>query len=257
MRLNFSLNLLIGGYLHEFDMDDKVNPERSFYIPATTIVPCIEIIKKRSTSDHHPPPPPGDGYTFEICKPSTAVLQRDKISVFRTKTREDLIKWCGLLVHLASGISLSTFGLTERDVSPHNPTLPQEEVKPEQPNLTDILEVELDGKVELSDDIAYLLDEIPIKDTLHNKRSMESIKSFLSEESFNEPAVMNKDKKQEEPKRNLDYRKKSADEKDLDTPPFDDEINVTDIYNAMDTLSDDSATTIKAASGTSNNTSNN
>lgn len=95
-----------GGYLHQFSLDDKVTPEKTIYIPNTTIVPSVDLSQLDTVLTEYT----GDtSNTFEICKPSTNVLlQRgDKISVFRTSTRQELVTWCRLLVHIASGVSLS------------------------------------------------------------------------------------------------------------------------------------------------------
>ncbi|KAG0164301.1 hypothetical protein DFQ28_010540 [Apophysomyces sp. BC1034] len=87
------------GYLHQFRMNDKVSPERSIYIPNTTIVPSIDISHLAShgvdDGDHL-------AYTFEIHRPATAVLKRDKTYIFRAQSRDDLLTWCRLLVEVAS-----------------------------------------------------------------------------------------------------------------------------------------------------------
>ncbi|KAI8080708.1 uncharacterized protein B0P05DRAFT_636930 [Gilbertella persicaria] len=98
-----------GGYLHQFSLDNKVMPEKTFYIPTCTVIPSIDINsfqgKKSVFAEYglH-----DTSNTFEICRPANNVLQRDKISVFRTSTREELITWCRMLIHIASGLNISS-----------------------------------------------------------------------------------------------------------------------------------------------------
>lgn len=76
-------------------MDDKVSPERSIYMPDSTVVPSIDI----SHLANDVPSDSKDGpYTFEIHKRGTQVLQRDRVYVFRTNSREELLSWCRALV---------------------------------------------------------------------------------------------------------------------------------------------------------------
>lgn len=76
-------------------MDDKVSPERSIYMPDSTVVPSIDIshLANGAPSDNKDGP-----YTFEIHKRGTQVLQRDRVYVFRTNSREELLSWCRALV---------------------------------------------------------------------------------------------------------------------------------------------------------------
>ncbi|KAI8140044.1 hypothetical protein BJV82DRAFT_624908 [Fennellomyces sp. T-0311] len=84
------------GYLHQFTMDDKVSPERSIYIPETTIVPGIDISHFADDDKTEGP------FTFEIHKRGTQVLQRDRTFYFRTNTREELLSWCRMLCDVSS-----------------------------------------------------------------------------------------------------------------------------------------------------------
>lgn len=92
-------------------MDDKVSPERSIYMPDSTVVPCIDIshLANDIPNDHK------DGqYTFEIHKRGTQVLQRDRVYVFRTNSREELLSWCRALVDAST-----------RTTPPRVPIMPQ------------------------------------------------------------------------------------------------------------------------------------
>ncbi|CAO3682760.1 hypothetical protein G6F70_003005 [Rhizopus microsporus] len=86
-----------GGYLHQFTMDNKVSPEKTIYIPSVTVIPSIDL--SSALYQHYSE----DSYTFEICRPGANVLQKDKVSVFRTTTKQELIDWCTCLVQVASG----------------------------------------------------------------------------------------------------------------------------------------------------------
>lgn len=97
--------------MHEFTLDDKVSPERSIYMPDSTVVPCIDIshLANDIPNDHK------DGqYTFEIHKRGTQVLQRDRVYVFRTNSREELLSWCRALVDAST-----------RTTPPRVPIMPQ------------------------------------------------------------------------------------------------------------------------------------
>lgn len=77
-------------------MDDKVSPERSYFIPQMTIVPPMDL----NHIDEATEP-----FTFEIHRKATQVLQRDKVHVFRAPSRDDLAAWCKLLCDVASRTS--------------------------------------------------------------------------------------------------------------------------------------------------------
>lgn len=78
-------------------MDNKVSPEKTIYIPSVTVIPSIDL--SSALYQHYSE----DSYTFEICRPGANVLQKDKVSVFRTTTKQELIDWCTCLVQVASG----------------------------------------------------------------------------------------------------------------------------------------------------------
>ncbi|KAI9276819.1 hypothetical protein BDA99DRAFT_494220 [Phascolomyces articulosus] len=84
------------GYLHQFTMDDKVSPERSIYIPETTIIPSIDISHFGDNEKTKGP------FTFEIHKRGTQVLQRDRTFYFRTNSREELVSWCRVLCDVST-----------------------------------------------------------------------------------------------------------------------------------------------------------
>ena len=89
----------IGGFLHQFHENDKVNPELSIFIPKSTIIPSIDM-SQLSTQYHQHLHPSGDEYTFEIRR--SGALQRDKVYILRAKSREELIGWCQLLIDIAT-----------------------------------------------------------------------------------------------------------------------------------------------------------
>lgn len=95
-------------------MDNKVSPEKTIYIPSVNVVPSIDL--SSALYQHYSE----DSYTFEICRPGTNVLQKDKVSVFRTTTKQELIDWCTCLVQVASGNLLTE---TSSNIShPSSPT---------------------------------------------------------------------------------------------------------------------------------------
>ncbi|GAN07321.1 hypothetical protein MAM1_0156d06817 [Mucor ambiguus] len=166
-----------GGYLHQFSLDDKVTPEKTIYIPNTTIVPSIDLSKLHTVLTEYA----GDtSNTFEICKPSTNVLQRDKISVFRTSTREELVTWCRLLVHIASGASLSSL---DEDLVLRNSSSSFDELEQHPVNI-----------MRLSHSQHMDTRKISISGTSVSALSSpaRSLRSVRTEESFNEPAAYSK-----------------------------------------------------------------
>lgn len=98
LKKSRSKHCRVGGYFYEFTMNDKVTPERSIYIPDTTIVPSIDISHLAAAA----PENLAQGYTFEIHKRGTQMLQRDKTYVYRAQSREELISWCRLLCEVAA-----------------------------------------------------------------------------------------------------------------------------------------------------------
>ncbi|KAK4513324.1 60S ribosomal protein L8 [Mucor velutinosus] len=166
-----------GGYLHQFSLDDKVTPEKTIYIPNTTIVPSIDLSKLHTVLTEYA----GDtSNTFEICKPSTNVLQRDKISVFRTSTREELVTWCRLLVHIASGVSLSSL---DEDLVLRNSSSSFDELEQHPVHM-----------MRLSHSQNMDTRKISIGGTSVGALSSpaRSLRSVRTEESFNEPAAYSK-----------------------------------------------------------------
>lgn len=145
-------------------MDDKVSPEKTLYIPSTTIVPSIDInqissldqdtVLKNALLDH--------SNTFEVCKPAGNVLQRDKVAMFRTSSRQELITWCRLLIHFSSGVSLQTLGITEKDMFTSH-----------------------------SSESSFEVDTFPMLRKIDESPTL-SLRSVKTEESFNEPRIMNK-----------------------------------------------------------------
>ncbi|CAO3619786.1 unnamed protein product [Mucor hiemalis] len=130
--------------------------------------------------------------TFEICKPATSVLQRDKVSVFRTSNREELITWCRLLIHIASGVSLSSIGITEHDdLFLRNGS-----------NSFDELENHPDSQFSQFSDTSSRQQQVEksLSESTPVSSPARSIRSVRTEESFNEPAAMNKRRSNRPPK---------------------------------------------------------
>ncbi|CAO0793368.1 unnamed protein product [Mucor circinelloides] len=166
-----------GGYLHQFSLDDKVTPEKTIYIPNTTIIPSIDLSKVHTVLTEYA----GDtSNTFEICKPSTNVLQRDKISVFRTSTREELVTWCRLLIHIASGASLSSL---DEDLVSRNLSSSFDELEQHSVQIMRLSHSQHMGTRKIS------TGGTTISSLSSPARSLRSVKT---EESFNEPAAYNK-----------------------------------------------------------------
>lgn len=94
---------LIGGYFHQFTMDNKVSPEKTVYIPSATVLFSSDITHKSSCIHDKEEEKCENINTFEICKPGTNLLQKEKVSVFRTQTNEDLNLWCAYLIRISTG----------------------------------------------------------------------------------------------------------------------------------------------------------
>ncbi|KAI8879698.1 hypothetical protein K501DRAFT_256354, partial [Backusella circina FSU 941] len=97
-----------GGYLHQFRLNDKVSPERTLYIPGSSVHPSVDIHAGQIESLYGTPP--ADGYTFDMFKPgsgSRLLQNRDKSTSFRTETRDDLVAWCRLITMVSSGLDPS------------------------------------------------------------------------------------------------------------------------------------------------------
>ncbi|KAI8993458.1 hypothetical protein BDB01DRAFT_832272 [Pilobolus umbonatus] len=189
-----------GGYLHEFKIDDKVLPVKSYYIPTKTIIPSVnpELVMgtDNDIEDEYEIKGQDKSYTFEICRPASTILQQDKVSIFRVKTKKEFIMWCRLLIHIASGSSLSHLGIGSDNIhsrnSSHNSKYSQEQygVPRDLQVFPNSINNEPTKDTELAPNQA-LLDEPSTKDITVSR----SIHSTKSEESFNEPAIMNtKDK---------------------------------------------------------------
>jgi hypothetical protein len=91
--------MFIGGYLHEFPSENQITPERTFYIPSTTIIPSVDINHLSQELDD-----PDTELTFEICRPSTNILQKDKVTIFKTTSTQNLVEWCSLLIQVSTGM---------------------------------------------------------------------------------------------------------------------------------------------------------
>lgn len=185
-----------GGYLHQFSLDDKVSPEKTIYIPSCTIVPSIDIqhLSSMTQKDLLESTTLDTSNTFEICRPASNVLQRDKVSVFRTSNREELITWCRLLIHIASGVSLSSIGITEHDdLFLRNGTNSFDELEnhpgSQFSQFSDTSNRQQQEKSEKS-----LSENTPVSSPAR------SIRSVRTEESFNEPAAMSKRRSTRPPK---------------------------------------------------------
>jgi hypothetical protein len=179
-------------------MDDKVSPEKTIYVPSCTIIPSIDIshlsnIDQKSVLENDSL---DKSNTFEICRPAANVLQRDKVSIFRTSTREELITWCRLLLHIASGVSLSSFGITSEDglfLPNASNTFDDLENHPNtQIARSDSKNKKLQQKVAAAVKIATTVKEEERKTATPGSSPACSLRSVRTEESFNEPAAMSK-----------------------------------------------------------------
>ncbi|CAO3672340.1 unnamed protein product [Rhizopus stolonifer] len=92
-----------GGYLHQFTMDNKVSPEKTIYIPSATVLFSSDITNKNSCIHDKEERKCENINIFEICKPGANLLQKEKVSVFRTQTNEDLNLWCTYLTRISTG----------------------------------------------------------------------------------------------------------------------------------------------------------
>ncbi|KAI8640288.1 hypothetical protein BD408DRAFT_484242 [Parasitella parasitica] len=166
-----------GGYLHQFSLDEKVSPEKTIYIPGTTIVPSIAFNQLDAVLTDYT----GDASnTFEICRPATNVLQTDKVSVFRTSTRAELVAWCRLLVNIASGISL--LSSLDDDSAFRNSLLSFNELE-SHPSTVQIAKLDRSSNIDTK--------KISVVSAV-NSSPARSLRSVRTEESFNEPAAYNK-----------------------------------------------------------------
>lgn len=121
--------------------------------------------------------------TFEICKPATNVLQRDKASVFRTSTREELVTWCRMLIHFASGVSLSSLGVSSDDnLVLQNPPISFDELE-HHPSTVQMMRLSHSNNMDTR--------KITGTSTVSSSPAR-SLRSVRTEESFNEPAAYNK-----------------------------------------------------------------
>ncbi|KAI7906632.1 uncharacterized protein BX663DRAFT_497153 [Cokeromyces recurvatus] len=189
-----------GGYLHQYSLDNKRMPEKTLFIPSTTIVPSIdlnEISSNNINSDNALSQQNAtNNYTFEICKPATNVLQRDKISVFRASTKSELITWCRMLLSIATGTQISSslddYHSTNNDLFLlHNPSSTSDE----EAHTTDVAKVDLLNdkskeptllEVDVSKSLVDAIINMPT--ALLTTTSFQSVET---EESFNEPAAIN------------------------------------------------------------------
>ncbi|KAI9018586.1 hypothetical protein CLU79DRAFT_295453 [Phycomyces nitens] len=113
------------GYFYQFKHKDDLSPEHSTYIPKASINASINAStlsdnpgsptsprnsqKKQSTLDGDP--------VFEIVRPGSTVLKRDRSFFYRSKSREDLLAWIWLLSEL-SGQNVET-------LEPSSPRIPK------------------------------------------------------------------------------------------------------------------------------------
>ncbi|KAL0082746.1 hypothetical protein J3Q64DRAFT_1752990, partial [Phycomyces blakesleeanus] len=94
------------GYFYQFKHKDDISPEHSTYIPKASINASIRSDKPgSSTSGRHSThakrqSTPGSELVFEIYRPGSTVLKRDRSFFYRSKSREDLLAWIWLLSEL-------------------------------------------------------------------------------------------------------------------------------------------------------------
>ncbi|KAI9271402.1 hypothetical protein BY458DRAFT_509365 [Sporodiniella umbellata] len=100
-----------GGYLHQFTLDNKVSPEKTIYIPSRTATFPFEARNPSSANSlymHYKEEELTESSNvFEIAKPGTSLLQKEKVSVFRASNKEDLCRWCHYLTKVSSGFDMT------------------------------------------------------------------------------------------------------------------------------------------------------
>jgi hypothetical protein len=179
-------------------MDDKVSPEKTIYIPNTTIVPSIDIHQLSKESVFTEYGAHDTSNTFEICRPASNVLQRDKVSLFRTSTREELIIWCRMLIHIASGASLNSLDMeANQEVYLRNSSSTlgelenQSSVKSVGPSIDSTTAGRKNSvNAAISTTPSVLTTPSNVSSTVSSPAR--SIRSIRTEESFNEPAALTK-----------------------------------------------------------------
>lgn len=107
----------LAGFLHQFKLNDKVSPEFSIYLPKSAIVPGMDVSsidlsengqqilhqqQEQQQQKRKAQREKDGGYTFEIQRSGSSVLQRDKSYVFRVSSLEELVIWCKLLTEVAT-----------------------------------------------------------------------------------------------------------------------------------------------------------
>jgi hypothetical protein len=165
-----------GGYLHQFRLDDKVSPERTLYVPGSTVHPSVDIHAGQIESLYSAPP--ADGYTFDMLKPGSGKLlqNRDKSTSFRTETRDDLVAWCRLIIMVSNGLDpsvvyeISSFPSFSSSIEGSTTSLPGR-----RPSKTSSVQPDIPEETEVSSS--------PVR----------SDESKNTVESFNEPSYMNKE----------------------------------------------------------------
>ncbi|KAI9026454.1 hypothetical protein CLU79DRAFT_741827 [Phycomyces nitens] len=129
------------GFLHQFSLSDKVAPERFIYIPNSVIVPSIDInqlVNESNVSEEMASNEADQNYTFEIRRPSTTVLQRDKAYQFRVSSRQDLLSWCKALVEVAGRSYMAQYLVSSRSslgMNRDSSSISAEEKSPSENNL--------------------------------------------------------------------------------------------------------------------------
>ncbi|CAO3596872.1 unnamed protein product [Absidia cylindrospora] len=113
VRIKFSDRLYVlsqGGYLHQFRMDDKVVPERSIYIPHSTIScldDCTFEIRRPVNGASG-----GGGFTateksgssLSSAGSDTMTPQRQKkVYIIKANNTDEMQSWCQILADMASG----------------------------------------------------------------------------------------------------------------------------------------------------------
>lgn len=204
-----------GGYLHQFRLDDnKVTPEKTLFIPNTIIVPSINLSQLDTVLTEYA----GDtSNTFEICKPASGGLlmhknNKDKISVFRTTSREELVTWCRLLMHIASGVGLSALDehLVQRHTTSSSTTTSSLDALEQHPtnthkmgritgtsqqqhmDSTSTRKMSVGGGGGGSSTITTNTAFVSAVSSSASPSPARSLRSVKTEESFNEPAAYNK-----------------------------------------------------------------
>lgn len=179
-------------------MDNKVSPEKTIYIPSTTIIPYMDL-SNLATDDlyqhYNEEEKLERSHTFEICKRGANVLQREKVSTFRTSTREELVAWCTQMMHIST--TKSKFDQQNYPIdysnSPQNSSLLVDNMESQVSGFSDS-RISTNTATRVREPNMLSIDVAENTEFKANNPSSptQSVWSNKSDESFNEPALLSR-----------------------------------------------------------------